>query len=95
MNCESLQENDMRPEYDFTGGIRGKHAESYRREHSVTIHKADGTTVIEHFTAEKNIIVLEEDVQECFPDSATVNKILRSLISLIPKTTPEHHEMNI
>jgi len=84
-NPESLKENDMRPEYDFRGGIRGKHYKAYRKGHSVTVHKKDGTTVVEHFMPEKNTIILEEDVQEYFPDSETVNRVLRSLISLIPK----------
>ena len=29
----------MRPEYDFRGGVRGKHYQAYRRGHTVTIHK--------------------------------------------------------
>ena len=28
----------MLPEYNFTGGVRGKHAQAYRQGHSVTIH---------------------------------------------------------
>ncbi|MCP4345795.1 MAG: hypothetical protein GY795_09745 [Desulfobacterales bacterium] len=75
----------MRPEYDFTGGIRGKHYKAYQKGHSVTVHKTDGTTVIQDYKTEKNIIILEDDVQEYFPDSETVNRVLRSLISLIPK----------
>jgi hypothetical protein len=94
-NSESLQESDMRSEYDFTGGVRGKHAKAYRNGHSVTIHKDDGTTVVEHFMAEKHIIILEDDVREYFPDSKTVNKALRSLILLIPKRTQGQHELNI
>jgi hypothetical protein len=94
-NSKSLQENDMRPEYDFTGGVRGKHAKAYNNGHSVTIHKTDGTSVVEHFMSENNIIVLEEDVQEYFPDSETVNRALRSLISLIPKKAPEQHDINV
>ncbi|MCP4104257.1 MAG: hypothetical protein GY749_01760 [Desulfobacteraceae bacterium] len=75
----------MRPEYDFMGGIRGKHYKAYQKGHSVTVHKTDGTTVIQDYKPEKNIIILEDDVQEYFPDSETVNRVLRSLISLIPK----------
>jgi hypothetical protein len=37
----------MRPEYDFSGGVRGKHAQEYRRGHTVTIHRKDGSTVVE------------------------------------------------
>jgi hypothetical protein len=61
----------------------------------VRLHKTVGTTVVEHFMAEENIIVLEDDVSEYFPDSETVNKALRSLILLIPKRTQGQHELNI
>ncbi len=84
-NYKQSEDNDMRPEYDFTGGIRGKHYKAYQKGHSVTVHKTDGTTVIQDYKPEKNIIILEDDVQEYFPDSETVNRVLRSLISLIPK----------
>jgi len=84
-NYEELEENNMRPEYDFTAGIRGKHYKEYQKGHSVTINKKNGTTIIHKFEPEENIIVLEDDVQKYFPDAETVNRVLRSLISLIPK----------
>jgi len=55
--------HEMRPEYDFSGGIRGKHAARY----------AKGT----------NIVVLDPDVAEAFPNSAAVNEILRALMPII------------
>ncbi len=37
--------NDERlPEYDFSGGVRGKHYQAYQRGYQAIIHKADGTT---------------------------------------------------
>jgi hypothetical protein len=33
------EDDEMFPEYDFAGGVRGKHYKAYRRGHSVTIHK--------------------------------------------------------
>ena len=45
--------NDMLPEYDFSGGVRGKHYKAYRKGHTVKIHKADGTVVVQHFKFEK------------------------------------------
>ncbi len=87
-NSELLKENDMRPEYDFSGGIRGKHYKAYRKGHRVTIHKTDGTTVVQDFTPEKKTVILEDDILEYSPDSETVNRVLRSLISLIPKKHP-------
>jgi len=75
----------MRPEYDFRGGVRGKHYQAYRHGHTVTIHQEDGTTIVQHFTLEDGVVMLESDVREYFPDSEAVNAALRSLIALIPK----------
>jgi hypothetical protein len=53
-----MDERDtMRDEYDFTKGVRGKHA--YIRE---------GRT---------NLVLLDPDVVDLFPDSASVNEALR------------------
>ena len=80
------QENDeMLPEYDFRGGVRGRHFQAYRRGHMVTIHKSDGTTQVQHFKLEEGAVMLEPDVREYFPDSETVNNALRGLITLLPR----------
>lgn len=42
-------DNEMLPEYNFKGGVRGKHFQAYRKGYSVIIHHADGTTTEEHF----------------------------------------------
>lgn len=77
------QENDeMLPEYDFRGGERGKHYKAYRRGHTVTIHKSDGTTDVQHFKLEEGAVMLEPDVREYFPDSESVNDALRMLIKV-------------
>ena len=59
----SSEVKEMRPEYDFTGGVRGKHEARY----------AEGT----------NIVVIDPDVAEVFPDSASVNEALRALLPII------------
>jgi len=79
------ENNEMLPEYDFRSGVRGKHYEAYRRGHTVTIHKTDGTTEVQHFKLEEGAVMLEPDVRAYFPDSETVNKALRGLITLLPK----------
>jgi hypothetical protein len=80
------QENDEPLlEYDFRGGVRGRHFEAYRRGHTVTIHKSDGTTQVQHFKLEDGAVMLEPDVREYFPDSETVNNALRGLITLLPR----------
>jgi hypothetical protein len=80
------QTNDeMRPEYDFRGGVRGKHHQAYRRGHKVTIHKTDGTAMVQHFKLEDGAVMLEPDVRAYFPDSEAVNGALRCLIPLLPQ----------
>jgi hypothetical protein len=75
----------MLPEYDFSNGTRGKHAQAYQRGHKVKIHKSDGTTVVQHFKLEEGAVVLAPDVREYFSDSDSVNQALRALIGLIPQ----------
>jgi len=74
----------MLPEYDFSGGVRGKHSKAYRKGHEVKIHKTDGTTVVQCFKLEEGAVMLESDVRKYFPDSDAVNRALRSLIQIIP-----------
>ncbi len=76
---------EMLPEYDFSGGVRGKHAAQYQRGHTVNIRKTDGTTVVQHFTLEDGAVMLAPDVREYFSDSDSVNDALRALIGLIPQ----------
>jgi hypothetical protein len=55
------QDPELRPEYDFYGGVRGKYAARF----------AEGS----------NVVVLDPDVAEAFPDAEAVNKALRVLAS--------------
>ncbi len=57
--ANSKPPNDMRAEYDFTGGVRGKFYKEYMK----------GT----------NVVLLDPDVAEVFPDSLAVNEALRVL----------------
>ena len=62
-NVESEEEDDLRPEYDFSqmkGGVRGKYVERYRQ----------GT----------NLVLLDPDVADAFPDAKAVNNALRLLL---------------
>ena len=74
-------EDKMREEYDFSGSIRGKHYQSYREGHTVRIHKPNGTELVQYFTQDEGSIMLDPDVKVHFPNSESVNKALRSLIS--------------
>lgn len=74
---------DMRPEYDFTDGVRGKHYKALQEGYTIRIHKADGT-IVEKYVGVKGTVTLAPDVREYFPTSQAVNRALRTLISLIP-----------
>jgi hypothetical protein len=80
-----VKDNNMRAEYDFTGGVRGKHYGAMQAGYTITIHKADGTTVVKDVMPKKGAVVLEPDIQAYFPDSESVNRALRCLIPLLPK----------
>jgi len=78
-------DDEMLPEYDFSGGVRGKHYQAYRRGYQVIIHKTDGTTEVRDFALPEGSVVLDPDVRAYFPDSEAVNRTLRGLISLMPQ----------
>jgi hypothetical protein len=59
----TADEDTMRPEYDFSKGVRGATAARFR----------EGT----------NIVVLDPDVMDVFPDSEAVNEALRALAPVI------------
>lgn len=80
-NKQSSDNSDMRDEYDFSGGIRGKHFKSYREGHTVIVKRNDGSTSVQYFTQEDGAVILDPDVKAYFPDSESVNKALRNLIS--------------
>jgi hypothetical protein len=81
----NFEDSDMLPEYDFSGGVRGKHYQAYREGHTVKIYESDGTVTVQYFTLEEGAVLLEPDVREYFPDSDAVNRALRGLIALIPE----------
>lgn len=78
-----IEDDDMLPEYDFTGGVRGKHYKAMRKGYTVIIDQADGTTLIQHFKLEEGTALLDPDVRKYFPDSEAVNTALRCLIPLV------------
>jgi hypothetical protein len=69
--------DEMREEYDFSGGVRGKHYKAYREGHIVRIHKEDGSISVHYFSQEDGAIMLDPDVQKYYPDSESVNRALR------------------
>jgi hypothetical protein len=77
--------SDIRAEYDFKGGVRGKHYRTMQAGYTITIHKANGKTIVKDVMPKGDAVLLEPDVQAYFPDSESVNKVLRCLIPLLPK----------
>ena len=75
-----MQEIDMRDEYDFSKGVRGKHYKAYREGHAVIINKDDGTKLIQYSTQEDGAIILDPDIKLHFSNSESLDKALRSLI---------------
>ena len=86
--------NDLRAEYDFAGGVRGKHYRAMQDGYTITIRKANGKTVVKNVMPRAGAVLLERDVRTYFPDSKSVNKALRCLIPLLHKkhrAKAEHH----
>ena len=54
--------DDLRAEYDFSAGVRGKHYRAYR--------------------AATNVVVLDPDVADAFPNASAVNRALRELLDI-------------
>ena len=61
--------DELREEYDFSQGVRGKYAARY----------SEGT----------NLVILDPDVAEAFPDSKAVNNALRALVDVANRTVAQ------
>lgn len=61
------QEDEMREEYDFSDGVRGKHYEAYRRGHTILVHKTDGTSETRSSVGQSLLPVLDIQVPRLDP----------------------------
>jgi predicted ATP-grasp superfamily ATP-dependent carboligase len=77
---EKVEKDEMRAEYDFSGAVRGKHANLLKKGHKTIVRKIDGSVVV----TETLPIILDPEVKKYFPNSKAVNKALRGLIELVP-----------
>jgi len=77
----SDRESEMREEYDFSAGTRGKHHQAYRHGHTVRVIKADGGLEVRQFTLADGAVMLDPDIRARFPDSAAVNSALRAIVT--------------
>lgn len=80
-----FHDEDMREEYDFSGGIRGKHVREMHEGYTISIKNEDGTITQKVVGPSKNVVLIEDDLLEFFPDSDSVNHALRTLVSLFPE----------
>lgn len=71
---------EMRAEYDFSGGVRGRHYKQYRSGHTVRVRRRDGSVVVRNFTPRDGSVMLDPDIKARFPDSESVNRALRALL---------------
>lgn len=78
-------DDEMLPEYDFSGGVRGKYFRAYRQGYTVTVYKDDETVEVRQFKPAEGVVVLDRDVRKYFPDAESVNSALRALIALFPQ----------
>jgi hypothetical protein len=85
----SKESNEMRREYDFSGGVRGKYAKTLRENGYIIRIYNDDNTFVETRVLGAKTVILDPDVYEYFPSSQDVNKALRMLISLVPEKRKE------
>lgn len=81
MNESDHNTDEMRKEYDFSQGVRGKHYHAYRAGHVVRVRKSDGSVEERHFTLQDGAVMLDPDLKAQFPDSDSVNRALRTLVA--------------
>jgi hypothetical protein len=60
---QQMDDDGMLLEYDFSGGVRGKHHKAYQSGYQVTILKEDGTTELRDFALPEGTVVLDPDVR--------------------------------
>ena len=81
---EEYEKDDILPSYNLAGKTptKGKFHGRFENGYTVAIHNGDGTTTIKRFPAE-NMIALAPDLRERFPDAETVDRALRSYLSIL------------
>ncbi|RME51865.1 MAG: hypothetical protein D6790_19325 [Caldilineae bacterium] len=95
-NRDIEREIDETPaEYDFahmTGGEQGKYYKAVQAGYSVQVEQENGAVTVYQYAPMEGVIVLDEDVRRYFPDAESVNRALRALIEIMPKTFREENQ---
>ena len=76
-----MKPDELRCEYDFSSGARGKHFRSYRKGHRVRVRQPGGTSTVRCFTLQDGAVMLDPDVRARFRSERAVNHALRQLIA--------------
>jgi hypothetical protein len=93
MKTTKKKNEEMRAEYDFSKAERGRFYRPLDKGYTVHVTKADGATVINHYTPAEGAVLLAPDVLEYFSDSDSVNEALRSLIHLMEKVPARRYKI--
>ncbi len=80
-------EDGMLPEYDFSKGVRGKHAAKMRNGVNITIYAPDEKTIQELRKERKMLVQIEPDVAKHFANAGAVNSALRHILAAVSKRT--------
>lgn len=63
-NEQPQDTEEMRAEYDFSRGVRGKYHKAYRKGCIVRVHKADGTVTEQRFPLEEGATISSDTCQK-------------------------------
>jgi hypothetical protein len=74
MKKAETEEDDLRPEYDLS---------------QMKVRSRGRGRYVERYREGTNLVLLEPDVAEMFPDAASVNEALRFLIRITKENQPE------
>jgi hypothetical protein len=55
VRAKAIVQSEMRKEYDFRDGMRGKHYKAYRKGHWLVIHKADGSVKLSFYSVSRSV----------------------------------------
>ncbi len=59
-NSQQNENDEMRPEYDSRGAVRGKHHRKLDKGYTVEIHQPDGTTIVKQHKLNEELTLTDE-----------------------------------